>query len=170
MSLPRTSARFLLRLVRELAPRSCLELGTGFGISTAYQAAGLELNGTGRITTLDIRGMMEIAAPGLSRLGLAGRVELVSGRIEDTMAGALDAGAPIDSAFLDADHTEIGTIAPFEAIVPHLSPGAVVVFDDINWTSEMRRAWRRVSARPEVVAAYGVHRLGVAIVGPDGGG
>src|SRR5688572_21226429 len=45
MSIPSVWGRFLMRLVRELAPRSCLELGTGFGLSTAYQAAALELNG-----------------------------------------------------------------------------------------------------------------------------
>ena len=36
MSLPPILGRLLLRIVSELEPRSCLELGTGFGISTSY--------------------------------------------------------------------------------------------------------------------------------------
>ena len=44
-SMPRIWARFLMRLVGELAPRSCIELGTGFGISAMYQAAALETAG-----------------------------------------------------------------------------------------------------------------------------
>src|SRR5215212_6291906 len=52
MSTPRVWGHFLMCLVRELAPRSCLELGAGFGVSGAYQAAGLELAGSGRLITL----------------------------------------------------------------------------------------------------------------------
>src|SRR5215218_306872 len=53
ISLPPVWGLFLMRLVRELRPRSCLELGTGLGISGAYQAASLELNRAGELTTLD---------------------------------------------------------------------------------------------------------------------
>jgi predicted O-methyltransferase YrrM len=165
MSVPPASSRFMLRLVRELAPRSCLELGTGFGISTAYQAAALDLNEAGRIVSLDVAGMTEIAAPALGRLGLADRVELIPGRIEETLAGASEGAAPIDYVLLDADHTEEGTLRPFGALLPLLSDGAVVVIDDINWTDEMRRAWARAREHPAVRMAVGVHRLGVAIAG-----
>ena len=34
--------RLLMRTVRELQPRTCLELGAGFGISAAYQGAALK--------------------------------------------------------------------------------------------------------------------------------
>lgn len=165
MSVPPASSRFLLRLVRELAPGSCLELGTGFGISTAYQAAALDLNEAGRIVSLDVAGMTEIAAPALGRLGLADRIELVPGRIEETLAGALDGTAPVDYALLDADHTEEGTLRPFEALLPSLADGAVVVIDDINWTDEMRRAWARAREHPTVRLAVGARRLGVVVAG-----
>jgi predicted O-methyltransferase YrrM len=165
MSLPPVWGRLLTRLVRELSPRSCLELGTGFGISTAYQAAALELNGSGGLVSLDVAGLTAIAAPGLDRLGLSHRVELVGGLIEDTLAAACERAAPIDYALLDADHTEEGTLGPFRAILPHLSEGAVVVFDDINWTDGMRRAWRRVELHERVLATASARRLGIAIVG-----
>jgi predicted O-methyltransferase YrrM len=164
MSIPAVSGRFLMRLVRLLAPRSCLELGTGFGVSTAYQAAALELNGKGTMTSLDLAGMTDIAGPGLARLGLAGRTHLVPGRIERTLPAVLEAARPIDFAFLDADHTPRGTLHPLEVMIPHLSTGAVVVFDDINWTPGMRVTWRRIGQLPAVVAAYRIHRLGVTVV------
>jgi predicted O-methyltransferase YrrM len=164
MSLPPVWGRFLMRLVRELAPRSCLELGTGFGLSTGYQAAALELNGEGRITSLDQDALTDIARPGLEGLGLAGRVELVGGWIEDTLAEALARAAPIDYALLDADHTEEGTLTAFDAIAPHLSDGAVVVLDDINWTDGMRRAWAAVARRDGVAATVGLRRVGIAVV------
>jgi predicted O-methyltransferase YrrM len=164
MSLPPLWGRFLTRLVRELAPRSALELGTGFGLSTAFQTAALELNRSGTLLSLDIEGMIALARPGLTRLGLEHRVELVAGRIEETLDAALERSGPIDYALLDADHTEEGTLREFDAVLPRLADGAVVVLDDIGWTPEMRRAWRRVAQHERVGASVGLRRLGIAIV------
>jgi predicted O-methyltransferase YrrM len=164
MSLPPLLGRFLTRLVRELSPRSCLELGTGFGVSSAYQAAALELNGQGRLVSLDVEDMAAIAAPGLARLGLSERVELVGGRIEETLAGACVRAAPIDYALLDSDHTEKGTLGDFDAMLPHLADGAVLVLDDVNWTEGMRRAWQTIAGHERVVAAVELRRLGIVVV------
>lgn len=164
MSLPPVWGGFLTRLVRELGPRSSLELGTGFGVSAAFQAAALELNRCGTLLSLDIEGMTMLAQPALSRLGLGRRVELVPGRIEETLAVTLERAGTIDYALLDADHTEQGTLAAFDAVLPRVSRGAVVVLDDINWTAEMRRAWRRIRDRERVSASVGLRRLGIVIV------
>ena len=123
MSLPPILGRLLLRIVREREPRSCLELGTGFGISTSYQAAGLEINGEGRVRSLDIDGMIALARPGIAQLGLESRIEFVGGEIERTLDTAVAAAGPIDFALLDADHTEAATVAAFDAICPGLRPG-----------------------------------------------
>jgi predicted O-methyltransferase YrrM len=164
MSIPPVWGRFLMRLVRELAPRSSLELGTGFGLSTAYQAAALELNRGGRLASLDQEALTRIAGGSLDGLGLSGRVELVGGWIERTLEPALTRAEPIDYAFLDADHTEEGTLSAFDAILPHMSAGAVMVLDDINWTDEMRRAWAMVAQRERVSAAIGLRRFGITVV------
>ena len=116
------------------------------------------------MTSLDVEDMVAIARPGLERLGLGDRVELVSGRIEDTLPGAAERAAPVDYALLDADHTEAGTLDAFDAILPHLAPGAVVVLDDVNWTEGMRRAWAAIPGRPGVATTATLHRLGIAII------
>src|SRR5207244_11323243 len=111
------------------------------GISASYEAAALELNGVGRLLTLD--GSAEwaaVAEEGLSSLGL-GRVEFSVGPIGGTLPDALERSAPIDYAFVDAEHTEEATVGYFESIVPHMSPQAMMVFDDIPWSRELRRAW-----------------------------
>jgi predicted O-methyltransferase YrrM len=155
---------FLMRLVRELRPRSCLELGTGIGISAGYEAAALELNGGGRLITLD--GSAEwsvVAEEGLSSLGL-GRVEFRVGPIADTLPNALERSAPVDYAFVDAEHTEEATVGYFESIVPHMSPQGVMVFDDIPWTRELRRTWSRIAHDERVSAAFALGRMGVAVI------
>lgn len=170
MSLPPLLGSLLMRLVRELAPQSCLELGTGFGVSASYQAAALDLNGSGSLISLDVEDMVRIARPALADIGLGERTELRGGMIEQTLTGAVTDAAPLDFALLDADHTERGTLAAFEALLPAVGEGGVLVFDDINWTGEMRRAWHAVRAHPRVRNTVAVRRLGLAIIAGDGAG
>ena len=138
---------FLIRLVRELAPVTSLELGTGLGISSAYQAAGLELNGRGELTTLEgARAWAEVAEQGLSSLGLAERCRVEVGPIDETLEPVLNRIAPIDYAYLDADHSEEATVKHFEAVLPHMARGGVVVLDDVAFSWDMWQAWTRITA------------------------
>jgi predicted O-methyltransferase YrrM len=156
---------FQMRLVRELAPVSCLELGTGIGLSAAYQAAALELNGTGTLTTLDrARGWGAVAGQGLSALGLAGRVRIHSGEIDDTAPRVLERIAPLDYAFFDADHTEQATVRHFDMVLPHLAPGAVAVLDDLSFSAAMRRAWSTIRRRDRVSTSMALGRMAVVAV------
>ena len=164
-SIPHDWGRLLMRLVRELSPHSCLELGTGFGISAAYQAAALELNGAGRLLTLDAAREWEaIAREGFSRLGLEGRVGFRPGHIADTLAAAAEEIAPVDFAFFDAEHQREPTLEYFELLLPWLSERAVVVFDDIGFPAQMRQAWREIKQHERVLAAVGLGRIGIVTI------
>ena len=163
LSIPPLWGRLVMRLVRELSPGSCIELGTGVGISAAYQAAGLEINGAGRLITVDAAAdWRRIALEGLQALGLAGRVELRLGPIDELLETALADAAPVDFAFVDAEHQEHPTLGYLETMLPYLAPGAVVVFDDIAHPKEMRRAWRAVTRHDRVERALGIGRMGIA--------
>jgi predicted O-methyltransferase YrrM len=164
ISMPPVLSRLLLHLVRELRPRECLELGTGYGISTAYQAAALELDSRGHLVSLDVPEMSELAARGLARLGLDSRVELVPGLLADTLDAVAGRSPGFDYALLDADHTEKSTVGAFDTILPAMADPGVVVVDDINWNPEMHRAWRTIAGCGPVVGTVSIRRLGIAIV------
>jgi predicted O-methyltransferase YrrM len=164
LSLPPVWCRFLMRLVSELRPRTGLELGSGVGISGAYQAAGLRGTGDGRLVTLEAsEDWAEVAREGFARLGLADTIQVRLGDIADTLPAVLEETGPLDYAFIDAEHTEKGTIMYFDALAPHLVPGAVVVVDDVTHPEPSRRAWRAIRARPAVARAVGLGRVGVVI-------
>jgi predicted O-methyltransferase YrrM len=164
-SIPAAWGVLQMRLVRELAPKSCLELGAGVGLSAAYQAAALELNGAGTLTTLEgAHAWGAVAEQGLAALGLAGRGEVRLGAIDDTVPEVAQRIAPIEYAFLDADHSEQATCEHFDAILPHLAPGAVVLLDDITLSRGMRRAWKTVRRRERVSASLDLGRMGVVAV------
>jgi predicted O-methyltransferase YrrM len=163
-SIPRVWGRLLFALVRELRPASCLEMGIGFGMSAAYQGAALELNGAGSLTCLDREETLAaLASETFETLGLQDRVALRMGAIGETLPSAAAEAAPIDYAYIDAEHTEAATVENFERILPHLAPGAVVVVDDIRVDAGMRRAWERIRSDPGSALALDLRRVGIVV-------
>jgi predicted O-methyltransferase YrrM len=163
MSLPPTSCLLLMRLVRESAPRSCLELGTAFGISAAYVGAALELNGAGKLVTLE--GSAEwarLARESLDSLGLD-RVEVLVGPIAATLPGLVARGDPLDFVFIDAEHQAAAMLEQFRTILPVLAPGAVVACDDVDWP-EMREAQAAIAGDERVASSISFGRLGISII------
>jgi predicted O-methyltransferase YrrM len=164
MSLTPEWCLLLMRLVRELAPRSCLELGTGFGISTAYQAAALTMNGSGRLTTLEgSAAWADLAIRGLAELDLQARVSGRVGPLAETLAAEAERRAPVDFVFVDAEHEVQPTLEHFEAMLPHLAERAVLVFDDVDWPG-VRAAHDRIAGHESVTESLRLGRLGVTVV------
>lgn len=164
-SKPPLWASLLFKLVRQFKCESCVELGTCLGISAAYQGAALELNGKGRLITLEgAPSFGAIAARTLSRLGLGHRVEVKIGRFQDNLPAVLIELRTIDYAFIDGHHDERATIAYFEQIVRYAAQPAIVVIDDITWSDGMRRAWRRVWADPKIDVALDLDKVGVCVL------
>ena len=155
---------FLQRLARELRPRSCVELGTAIGISAAYQGSALEMNGSGRMRTIEgAPGLAELARETLATLGIE-RVEVTAGRFEDVLDEVLADQAPIDFVYMDAGKTREDNLEQFERLLPHLAPGAAFVIDDIHWSRELSRAWRVIRAHERVALSVDLWRLGACLL------
>lgn len=156
----------LFHLVRRLCPKNAIELGTCLGISAAYQAAALELNGAGTLTTLEgAPSFAQIATRNFERLGLGHRVRVIGGPFHETLDEVLRAGQ-VDYAYIDGHHDEDATVRYFEQFLPHLSANATLVFDDIAWSPGMARAWKRIRHHSRVAAAFDLESIGICLVGP----
>jgi precorrin-6B methylase 2 len=158
-------ALMLFKLVREFRPLVCLELGTCLGISTAYQAAALELNQGGRITTLEgAPSVVSLAMHNFRNLGLESRVTVIPGRFQDTLQNILNEQKEINFAFIDGHHDEDATLGYFEQISSFLSDEAVVVFDDISWSKGMERAWNAIAQAEHTKVSLDLFSLGICIL------
>lgn len=167
MSMDRSWCLLLYRLVRELQPASCLELGTGFGISGSYIAAALQRNATGRLTTIE--GAAEwarLAEEGFHELGLAERVETRVGAVAEQMSELPAEANSFDFALMDAEHQAAATVTQFALLLPRLSPGAVVVVDDVDW-EPVRAAFDTLAEHERVELAVPVGRLGLILTSGD---
>jgi predicted O-methyltransferase YrrM len=162
-------ALLLFRLVREFRPSRCLELGTNLGVSAACQAAALRLNGGGELDTIEAApALAELARGHLASLGLAAEVH--AGWFLDVLPGLLPRTAPLDYVFIDGHHDGPATVGYFAQIQPSLSPGALVVLDDVAWSAGMAEAWRTIQADPRVRVAVSLGIMGACIVGGEGEG
>jgi predicted O-methyltransferase YrrM len=167
-SKPPLWAFLLFKLVRQFKCESCVELGTCVGISAAYQAAALELNGKGQLVTLEgAPAFGAIAVRTLSSLGLGHRAQVKIGRFQDNLSAILTDLRTIDYAFIDGHHEERATIAYFEQIAHHAAQPAIVVIDDITWSDGMRRAWLRIWANPKIDVALDLDKVGVCVLHAD---
>jgi predicted O-methyltransferase YrrM len=156
-------AHLLFALVRTIAPRRGLEMGSGIGISALYLAAALELNGDGHLLTMEgAEDRAELAGRHVERLGLRRRVTVRVGTFARTLDAVLAEG-PVDLAFVDGHHKEEPTVDYFERIVAGADGEVVLVFDDIAWSWGMRRAWRRIVADARVVVSADLGHVGIAV-------
>jgi predicted O-methyltransferase YrrM len=154
----------LFRLIRDLRPVSCIEMGTAVGISAAYQAAALRLNGTGALVTLEgAAPIANIARDNFRRLGLT-TVEVVVGRFQNTLPEVLIGRRPVDYIFVDGHHDEQATLAYFEQILPYLADTAILVFDDITWSEGMKRAWTVLAHDRRVSLAIDFGPVGMCVI------
>ena len=157
--------RVLFNIVRRLEPARAVEMGTCLGLSAAYQGAALELNsGEGQLVTLEgAPTLAERSRTHLKELGVA-RVTVRTGRFDDTLGPVVAELKPVNYVFVDGHHDGQATLDYFDLIAPHLGPGAVVVYDDINYNDDMKRAWDRIAADERVTHAADLGSMGVTLV------
>lgn len=164
-SKPRRWAYLLFRILREFKPDTVLEMGACVGISASYQAAALQVNGTGRIVTLEgAKPLAERSARTLAELDLDDRAEVRLGRFSDTLGDAISDLKPVGFAFIDGNHVEGATIDYMEVVTAAAADEAVLVFDDINWSAGMRSAWKRIAADERFALTLDLRSVGIAVV------
>ena len=155
-----TMGRFFAWIAAERKPDVIVEFGTAFGVSGMYWLAGLNAAATGTLFTFEPNAdWASIADANLS--AISHRYRLTVGTFEDHVASTLD-GRGIDIAFVDAIHTDGFVTAQYAVLKRYLRKGALVLFDDIGFSEEMRSCWARIAVGPEVIASARLeHRLGI---------
>jgi caffeoyl-CoA O-methyltransferase len=124
MMVGRLEGAFLEMLVHALQPSLVLEIGTFTGYSAISMAAALPPGG--RIVTCEVNPEHAAhARDSIARSGFADRIELREGPALETVASL---EGPFDFVFIDADKE--GYPAYYEAVVPKLSPRALIAADN----------------------------------------
>ena len=123
----------LTLLVQLVGARLAVEVGTFTGTSAVAIARGLADGG--RLVCCDIsEEWTAIARRHWTSAGLADRIDLRLGPALETL-DALPDTPPIDFAFIDADKG--GYLDYYEAILPRMRPGGLLVADNVLWSGRV---------------------------------
>lgn len=158
------NGKFMFRIIRTYVPKVCFELGTSLGISAAYGQFALNLNGGGKYITFE--GSEEIAKTaesGLKSIGLDD-IKIVVGRFQDTLPSFLKKYNNIDFVFIDGHHDGNATLNYFEMFYENLNEKAILIFDDINWSKDMRDAWKKLKNDKRIYATMDMFFWGICLI------
>lgn len=120
-------AAFLEMLVSLGPGRKAIEVGTFTGYGAIRIARGLAADGSLLCCELDPE-RAEIARRNVDRAGVGEKVEIRVGPAIETIRGLPDEPT-FDFAYVDAEKT--GYPGYFEALLPRMSPGGLITFDNV---------------------------------------
>ena len=151
--------RTLATIIRFMRCQRCLELGTAYGMSAMFILEALSKQGSHtHLTTVDgFELLYKIASERLQGL-YPGRIACEFGRTSAVLPRLAKSLEPVDFMFHDAGHSRKDYVGDFHAALPLLAPGAVVLFDDINWNDprfaasnpQCHKGWLEVASHPKV--------------------
>lgn len=128
-----------------------VEIGTSLGLSTCYLATARR---KAKVVSFDgSKDLQVIAQKNATKLNLK-HVSFIEGNFEDTLPSYFANCKKIDLLYLDGNHRKEATLRYFNWALPVLSNKAVVVVDDIHWSSGMYEAWNELISRKEIKASF----------------
>jgi len=161
---PKKYAQLLYRMVKYYQPATVLELGTSFGITTAYMASA---NAAFHVFTCEGAGAIaSIAKQNFAMLQLK-NVQLIEGNFAETLSPLLSYLPTVDFVFVDGNHRKEPTLNYFNQLLKYATPKTILVFDDIHWSTEMEGAWALIKKHPAVTLTIDLFFICIVFLNPD---
>jgi predicted O-methyltransferase YrrM len=161
---PKKYAQLLYRMVKYYKPATIVELGTSFGITTAYLASA---NAASKVFTCEGSGAIaSIAKQNFAALQLK-NVQLTEGDFTQTFAPLLSKLNTVNFAFVDGNHRKEPTLHYFQQLLSHSTSTTILVFDDIHWSAGMEDAWNTIKHHQQVTLTIDLFFIGIVFINPD---
>ncbi len=161
---PKKFAQLLFRIVQYYKSATMLELGTSFGVTSAYLASG---HPAATLYTLEgSAAIANIARFNFEHLNLH-NVRLTEGDFAKTLYPLLEDMPSVDLAFVDGNHRKEPTIQYFNSLLTKTTEKSILIFDDIHWSREMEEAWAIIKADPRVTLSIDLFFIGLIFFRKD---
>lgn len=154
----------LYRLVHYFQPSVIIELGGSLGISSACMALAKT-----DATIYSLEG-----SPALSTLAKQHHASLhlnniihITGNFDQSLPLLLHKLNKADLVFFDGNHTGEATLRYFNLCLEKSHPHAVFIFDDIYLSPDMKSAWQKIKAHPNVTLTLDLYQFGICFFRND---
>jgi predicted O-methyltransferase YrrM len=158
---PKKFSQLLFRMVQHYQPNTILELGTSFGITTAYLALG---NNKAKVYTCEGASSIAVIAQQTFKKLQLQYVNLQQGDFAATLPQVLFQEPVIDFVFIDGNHRKAPTLEYFFKLLHHVTPNTIFIFDDIHWSAEMEAAWAEIQQHSQVMLTIDLFFIGIVCI------
>jgi predicted O-methyltransferase YrrM len=161
---PKKFGQLLFRIVQYYQPKTIVELGTSFGITSSYMSAG---NKAATLFTCEgSASSAAIAKNTFSHLNNK-NIQLIDGDFKNTFPQLLTQLQTIDLAFVDGNHKKEPTLQYFNQLLQHSHNNTMLIFDDIHWSAEMEEAWAEIKNNSAVMLTIDLFFIGLVFLNTD---
>ncbi len=150
--------KLLYRLAVYYKPKTILEIGTSFGISTAYLALG---NPEAKVVTVEGCSETSKIAQDTFTLANTKNITLVNGQFDEILPLTFFDLQTLGIVYFDGNHTKKATLNYFEQCLPYTINDTLFIFDDIHWSEEMEEAWEEIKRNKNVTLTVDLFQLGL---------
>ncbi len=132
-------------------------------MSTAYMSIA---SPKAKVVTIEgSEAISKIAHENFTSLDLE-NIHLVTGSFENTLSSTLNYMPQLDFVFIDGHHQKEATIKYFEMCLTKSHTKTVFIFDDINWSEEMKSAWNILKNHKQSTLTFDLFMMGLLFVNP----
>ena len=142
--------------------QTIIELGTSLGIGSYYLSLG---DPNSLIHTIEgCKNISDIAQKNLNKnTNVKCYVGEFSSKLEEVL---LNSGKP-DLVYIDGNHTQKATVDYYNFFIKNANSKAILVFDDIHWSSGMEMAWEQIIASSSSRITIDLFRMGIVFLDPN---
>ena len=145
--------RVLYNIAHYYNGKSILELGTSVGISTLFMALGAP---DSRI--ISIEGCKTLAETA-KRCNID-NTDIITGDFDNQLPVISDMGFSPSMVFVDGNHRKEPVLKYFAFLKELITAESVIIFDDINYSFEMKEAWNEIKSDSQVSVSIDIFQLG----------
>lgn len=148
--------QFLFRLTHHYQPKVILDIGTGFGIKTLYQATASYQHQV--ITLEENPALSKVAQQNFQRFSRV-KIKTIIGGFEEKLPSLLPKLNTIDCVFLDMSCCS--PISLFEICLPFIHNDTIFVLNHIHASPTMNQIWQTLQQHTAVTFSIDVFQLGL---------
>ncbi len=151
-------SQLLFRLVNHFQPLQIIELGTSFGIRTAYMAS---VSSKIDIVTIEENSeAYEIAVQNFKQLKLK-NIEQITSSIIDALPVVLAKNQNLHFVYFDGNRCGKDILNYFNLCLDKANEASVFVFDNMYLSSEMRDVWDEIKGNIRVTVTLDLFFMGI---------
>jgi predicted O-methyltransferase YrrM len=136
----------LVNILEYFNCKNILEIGTSVGLGTVSMSIA---NSHASITTLEGCKNTAAVASNIFQNNNLKNINIVIGEFDKTLPDIIQ-NNNFDLVYFDGNHQKKTTIKYFNECLKSIHNNSLFIFDDINWSIEMKEAWLEIIEHPEV--------------------